>query len=126
MLFGMPGVFSEFERAMIRDRVMAGLDRARSSGKRLGRPRTPPFKVQRICAALDEGHGVRETARLLKVSAAEVVRGAGGVVERDRLTPRSPHYELAATPQGTGKQKSAFRPWPSDRDPTTRRRNAPS
>ena len=27
-LFGMLGVFSEFERAMIRDRVMAGLDRA--------------------------------------------------------------------------------------------------
>ena len=50
MLFGMPGVFSEFERAMIRDRVMAGLDRARSSGKRLGWPRTTPFKVQRIRA----------------------------------------------------------------------------
>ena len=67
-LFGMLGVFSEFERAMIRDRVMAGLDRARSSGKRLGRPRTTPFTVQRIRAALDEGRGVRETARLLKVS----------------------------------------------------------
>ena len=72
MLFGMLGVFSEFERAMIRDRVMAGLDRARSSGKRLGRPRTTPFKVQRIRLALDEGRGVRETARLLKVSAAKV------------------------------------------------------
>jgi DNA invertase Pin-like site-specific DNA recombinase len=34
MLFGMLGVFSEFERAMIRDRVLAGLDRARASGKR--------------------------------------------------------------------------------------------
>ena len=45
-LFGMLSVFSEFERAMIRDRVMAGLDRARSSGKRLGRPRTTPFTVQ--------------------------------------------------------------------------------
>jgi DNA invertase Pin-like site-specific DNA recombinase len=32
-------VVSEFELSMIRDRVMAGLDRARSSGKRLGRPR---------------------------------------------------------------------------------------
>jgi hypothetical protein len=47
-LFCMLGVFSEFERSMIRDRVMAGLDRARSSGKRLGRPRTTPFTVQRI------------------------------------------------------------------------------
>jgi hypothetical protein len=44
-------------------------DRVRSSGKRLGRPRTTPFTVQRILAALDEGRGVRETARLLKVSA---------------------------------------------------------
>jgi DNA invertase Pin-like site-specific DNA recombinase len=72
MLFGMLGVFSEFERAMIRDRVLAGLDRARSSGKRLGRPRTTPFQVERIRAALDEGRGVRETARLPKVSAAKV------------------------------------------------------
>jgi DNA invertase Pin-like site-specific DNA recombinase len=71
-LFGMLGVFSEFERSMIRDRVMAGLDRARSAGKRLGRPRTTPFTVRRIRAALDEGRGVRETARLLKVSAATV------------------------------------------------------
>ena len=55
MLFDMLSVFSEFERAMIRDRVMAGLDRARSSGKRLGRPRTTPFQVQRIRLALDEG-----------------------------------------------------------------------
>ena len=61
------GVFSEFERSMIRDRVMAGLDRARSSDKRLGRPQTTPFKIGRIRAALDEGRGVRETARLLKV-----------------------------------------------------------
>jgi DNA invertase Pin-like site-specific DNA recombinase len=72
MLFGMLGVFSEFERSMIRDRVMAGLDRARSSGKRLGRPRTTPFKIECIRRALDEGRGIRETARLLKVSAVKV------------------------------------------------------
>jgi hypothetical protein len=39
---------------------------------RLGRPRTTPFTVQRIRAALDQGRGVRETARLLKVSPAKV------------------------------------------------------
>ena len=66
------GYSAEFERAMIRDRVLAGLDRARSSGKRLGKPRTTPFQVQRIRLALDEGRGVRETARLLKISAAKV------------------------------------------------------
>ncbi len=72
MLFGMLGVFAEFERSMIRDRVMAGLHRAKFSGKRLGRPPTTPFRIQRIRASLDEGRGVRETARLLKVSAATV------------------------------------------------------
>jgi DNA invertase Pin-like site-specific DNA recombinase len=67
-LIGLP----EFERAMIRDRVLAGVDRARSSGKRLGRPRTTPFQVPRIRLALEEGLGVRATAPLLKVSAAKV------------------------------------------------------
>src|SRR5689334_8288030 len=71
-LFGMLGVFSEFEHAMIRDRVLAGLDRARAAGKRLGRPTTTPFTISRIREALDEGRGVRETARMLKVSPAKV------------------------------------------------------
>src|SRR6185369_5266074 len=34
--FQMLGVFAEFERAMIRERVIAGLARARADGKRLG------------------------------------------------------------------------------------------
>ncbi len=33
------GSFAEFERAIIRERTMAGLDRARAQGKTLGRPR---------------------------------------------------------------------------------------
>jgi DNA invertase Pin-like site-specific DNA recombinase len=37
-MFQMLGVFAEFERAMIAERVRAGLARARSEGKRLGRP----------------------------------------------------------------------------------------
>jgi DNA invertase Pin-like site-specific DNA recombinase len=38
----MLGVFAEFERAMIVERVHAGLKRARAQGKRLGRPRVAP------------------------------------------------------------------------------------
>ncbi|MGK7867199.1 recombinase family protein, partial [Falsiroseomonas sp. E2-1-a20] len=72
MLFGMLGVFAEFERSMIRDRVMAGLDRARSANKRLGRPPMPPIRIERIRQAIADGRGVRETARALKVSAAKV------------------------------------------------------
>src|SRR5215472_6453560 len=41
-LFQMLGVFAEFERAMIVERVHAGLRRAKAQGKRLGRPRVGP------------------------------------------------------------------------------------
>ena len=37
-LFQMMGVFAEFERAMIRERVKSGLERAKAQGKTLGRP----------------------------------------------------------------------------------------
>jgi len=33
------GSFAEFERSIIRERTLAGLDRARAQGKKLGRPR---------------------------------------------------------------------------------------
>ena len=38
-MFQMMGVFAEFERAMIAERVRAGLRRAKDEGKQLGRPR---------------------------------------------------------------------------------------
>jgi DNA invertase Pin-like site-specific DNA recombinase len=37
-LFQMLGVFAEFERAIIQERVRAGIARARAEGKHLGRP----------------------------------------------------------------------------------------
>jgi DNA invertase Pin-like site-specific DNA recombinase len=84
MLFGMLGVFSEFERAMIRDRVLAGLHRARTvDGKRLGRPPMSPIKIDRIKRALADGKGIRETARLLRVSAAKVSGIKRGMTEQE-------------------------------------------
>src|SRR5690242_756336 len=41
-MFQMMGVLAEFERSMIRERVNAGLQRAREEGKKLGRPRVAP------------------------------------------------------------------------------------
>src|SRR5258705_952995 len=38
-MFQMLGVFAEFERAMIQERVRAGLARAKAEGKQLGRPK---------------------------------------------------------------------------------------
>src|SRR4029077_17918384 len=47
-MFQMLGVFAEFERAMIVERVKAGLSRARSEGKRLGRRPVSEAIVERI------------------------------------------------------------------------------
>jgi DNA invertase Pin-like site-specific DNA recombinase len=58
-MFQMMGVFAEFERAMIRERVLAGLKRARAKGKKLGRPKIPPAKERAIRADLAEGLGFR-------------------------------------------------------------------
>jgi len=40
MMFQMIGVFSEFERAMISERIKLGLNRVKRSGKKIGRPKT--------------------------------------------------------------------------------------
>jgi len=39
LMFQILGAFAEFEREIIRERTIAGLDRARAKGKKLGRPR---------------------------------------------------------------------------------------
>ena len=47
MLFQMLGVFAEFQRSLIQERVRAGLARSRDQGTRLGRPRVPPERGSR-------------------------------------------------------------------------------
>ena len=74
MVFGMISVFSEFERAMIRDRVLAGLARTRAKGTRLGRPPMDPARVEAIRTMLGAGTGIRETARRTGAGTASVMR----------------------------------------------------
>src|SRR5580693_8280640 len=64
-MFQMMGVFAEFERSMIQERVRAGLRRAKDEGKQLGRPRIPAELEARILAALKtpgRTEGVRKIA----------------------------------------------------------------
>ena len=56
-LFQMMGVFAEFEREMIRERVCAGLEKARANGKRLGRPTVPASVEHSIRAARQPARG---------------------------------------------------------------------
>jgi DNA invertase Pin-like site-specific DNA recombinase len=54
-MFQMCGVFAEFERAMIVERVNAGLKRARAAGQVLGRPRIDASTEASIRKALAKG-----------------------------------------------------------------------
>jgi DNA invertase Pin-like site-specific DNA recombinase len=73
-MFQMMGVFAEFERAMIRERVRAGLARAKGEGKRLGRPPLAPVLEKRVLEALAGGMSVRKTAAKFKINPSTVQR----------------------------------------------------
>jgi DNA invertase Pin-like site-specific DNA recombinase len=74
----MMGVFAEFERAMIAERVRAGVRRAKDEGKQLGRPRIARELEQRIQAALNDrkrtGEGVRGIAKRFGVDPSTAQR----------------------------------------------------
>jgi DNA invertase Pin-like site-specific DNA recombinase len=71
-MFQMMGVFAEFERAMIQERVRAGLRRAVAEGKQLGRPTIPDAIAERIGEARKAGLSVRKTAEKFGVSPTTV------------------------------------------------------
>lgn len=73
-MFQMCGVFAEFERAMIRERVRAGLERARAQGKILGRPRTSEVIEERIRSARRQGKGIKKIAAELGIGVSTVQR----------------------------------------------------
>jgi len=82
-MFQMLGVFAEFERAMIQERVRAGLRRAVDEGKQLGRPRIDPELEERIRKALavPGRPGVREIAKQFGVAVNTVLRVSHGPFE---------------------------------------------
>jgi putative DNA-invertase from lambdoid prophage Rac len=69
LLLGIMGSFAEFERERIRERIHAGLARARRQGQKLGRKRQRIAErdLQRIA-----GLSVREAAKVLGVPASRV------------------------------------------------------
>jgi len=69
------GVFAEFERAMIQERVRAGLARAKDEGKTLGRPRIDAATETTIRKALEKGDkGMRKIAVQFGVATGTVQR----------------------------------------------------
>ena len=78
-MFQMMGVFAEFERAMIRERVLAGLARARQEGTHLGRKFTEDTndgkrKIKAALAMRARGVGYRKIARAVGLGVGTVIR----------------------------------------------------
>jgi DNA invertase Pin-like site-specific DNA recombinase len=77
-LFQMTGVFAEFERAMIQERVKAGLERAIAQGKVLGRPRVSKTVERQILKARKQGKGMLRIAREVGCGTGTVQRVVKG------------------------------------------------
>src|SRR5262245_25261393 len=74
-MFQMLGVFSEFEREIIRERVNSGLARAKAQGKKLGRPRRDTAKrFAAIRKLRRQGVGINKIARKLGIGVSVVQR----------------------------------------------------
>jgi hypothetical protein len=70
-MFSMLSVFAEFERAILRQRIMAGLAR---STKRSGRPPLDPTKVKTVEKLLRQGVSINAAAKKARVGVGSVCR----------------------------------------------------
>ena len=87
MVFTMIAAVSELERALIRERVIAGVRRAQAQGKHCGR-KPVSIDLRPAVAMLDKGHGIKTTARSLGVSVSTLRRRLREAGEWPRPTPR--------------------------------------
>jgi DNA invertase Pin-like site-specific DNA recombinase len=73
-MFQMLGVFSEFEREIIRERVNSGLARAKAKGTQLGRPTIDSQLERRAQRELRKGLGIMKVAKKVGLGTGTVHR----------------------------------------------------
>ena len=79
-MFAMMGVFSQFEREMIRERINAGLARAKAEGKKLGRPTNYNSGMKQSIKLLREGGmAIQQIARNLEIGVGTVYKALNQV-----------------------------------------------
>jgi len=61
------GALAEYEKELIRERVIAGVRRAQAQGKHCGRPKVE-LEIRPAVAMLQQGRGLREVASIMGVS----------------------------------------------------------
>ena len=75
MMFQMCGVFAEFERGMIRERVLAGQKRAKEQGKHIGRPSNlNEGLMTSIKYMRGQGMGIQRISKELKVGVGTIYK----------------------------------------------------
>jgi DNA invertase Pin-like site-specific DNA recombinase len=78
LMFQVTGAFAEFERSMIRQRIHAGLKRAKDHGVTLGRPEgrrsADPKKLKEARAELAKGTGILKVAKTVGLGTGTVQR----------------------------------------------------
>jgi DNA invertase Pin-like site-specific DNA recombinase len=74
LMFQVTGAFAEFERSMIRHRVLAGLKRAAEKGNYPGRPKISAALEKRIQTQLRANKGILKVAREIGVGTGTVQR----------------------------------------------------
>ena len=87
LLFHVLAAIAEFERDLIRERVIAGIRRARAQGRHIGRPRKYRVDPAAARALLAGGVSLRAAARQLRVHPSAVQRAlARGLCPESRPT----------------------------------------
>ena len=76
-MFAVIGAMAQLERDLIRERVQAGMKRAKEKGKAIGRPKAY-LDVEEVKRLSEEGHNVTEISRILNVSRANIYRNSNG------------------------------------------------
>ena len=75
LMFQIIGAMAEFERALIQERVRAGLRNARAKGRKLGRPRVA-VDASQIARLRSQGRSWPQIARELGLSVGKVYQAA--------------------------------------------------
>ena len=77
-LFQMCGVFAEFEKSMIKERVISGIARSRVSGTKSGKPHGRPSNLENpeplVRKLRDEGKSMLKIAKELRIGTSTVQR----------------------------------------------------
>jgi DNA invertase Pin-like site-specific DNA recombinase len=116
LLFHIFGALAQFERALIQERVQAGLAAARRRGRRGGRPvAIDAEKLGAVIAALDGGAtkaavcrtlGVRRSTlidSLVRIGWSAGLKGSGGISGATAATERTPDRGAVRAADGTAR-----------------------